>query len=149
MDPERIFSLASLVALVGWVAMLASPWFPRLVDIISGYAVPALLSSGYAVLLVAFWGASTGGGFGSLEAVGRLFATPEVLLAGWVHYLAFDLFVGAWELRVARRERIAFLALIPCLVATFLIGPAGLLLFLILRLATGRTRFPFAPRQAA
>ena len=73
-----------------------------------------------------------------------LFTSPEIALAGWVHYLAFDLLVGAWEVRTARREAIPHLLVLPCLVLTFLFGPAGFLLFLGIRaarrLATRRWR---------
>jgi hypothetical protein len=55
-----------------------------------------------------------------------------LLLAGWLHYLAFDLFVGAWEVRTARAAAIPFLLVVPCLGLTFLFGPAGLLAFLVL-----------------
>ena len=44
------------------------------------------------------------GGFGSLADVATLFGKPELLLAGWIHYLAFDLFIGAWEVRDAQRN---------------------------------------------
>jgi len=60
------------------------------------------------------------------------------LLAGWVHYLAFDLFVGSWEARDALSHRIPHLAVIPCLLLTFLFGPAGLLLYLLLRFTLRR-----------
>ena len=75
------------------------------------------------------------GGFDSLASVEQLFESRWLLLAGWVHYLAFDLLVGAWQLRTARREGIAHLQLLPCLLATFLFGPAGYLLFQPLRAA--------------
>ena len=64
-----------------------------------------------------------------------LFTMPEIALAGWIHYLAFDLLVGAWEVRTARREGIAFLLVLPCLALTFLFGPAGFLAFSALRAA--------------
>ena len=67
-----------------------------------------------------------------------LFTSPEIALAGWVHYLAFDLLVGAWEVRTAQREGLAFLLVLPCLLLTFLFGPAGFLLFNALRIATRR-----------
>jgi hypothetical protein len=67
--------------------------------------------------------------------VKALFASDALLLAGWIHYLAFDLFIGAWEVRTARAEGIPHLLVLPCLVLTFLLGPVGLLLFLALRLA--------------
>ena len=81
---------------------------------------------------------ATDGGFSSIEAVRALFQSDALLVAGWLHYLAFDLFVGAWEVRTARAEGIPHLLVIPCLVLTFLFGPLGFLTFLILRAAYAR-----------
>jgi hypothetical protein len=77
---------------------------------------------------MAFWSGGQGG-FDSLEHVAELFGNRELLLAGWIHYLAFDLLVGAWITRKARKDGIAYWAVVPCLVLTFLFGPAGYLLF--------------------
>jgi len=85
-------------------------------------------------------GAGEGGGFGSIGEVRILFANDSALTAGWLHYLAFDLFVGTWIARDGLAARVPALLIIPCLALTFLFGPAGLLLFLLLRLAFGRTR---------
>lgn len=63
----------------------------------------------------------------------RLFEDPYLLLAGWVHYLAFDLFIGSWEVRDAQRLRLPRLLVVPCLLLTFLFGPAGLLLYFTIR----------------
>ena len=52
---------------------------------------------------------------------------------GLVALLAFDLFVGAWEVRIARRDGIAHLAIVPSLILTSMIGPAGLLVFTVTR----------------
>lgn len=67
-----------------------------------------------------------------------------MLLAGWLHFLAFDLFVGAWQVRTARRDALPRLLVVPCLALTFLFGPAGLLAFLALRAALRATRAPLA-----
>ena len=104
----------------------------------AGVVAPLVRSAGYASIVLAFW-SSAEGGFDSLAGVARLFESRWLLLAGWVHYLAFDLLVGAWEVRTARREGIAHALVLPCLVATFLLGPAGYLLFQALRLSL-RTR---------
>jgi hypothetical protein len=56
-----------------------------------------------------------------------------LLLAGWVHYMAFDLFIGAWETRDARRAGVPHLMVVPCLILTFMLGPIGLLVYLALR----------------
>jgi hypothetical protein len=133
-NPETLFAVANPLALAGWVALALSPVAPRLADGVAGVGIPLLLSLAYAALILAFW-AGAEGGFDSLPNVMRLFTRPEIALAGWLHYLAFDLFIGAWEVRVARREAIPHLLVLPCLVLTFLFGPVGLLLFLGLRLA--------------
>jgi hypothetical protein len=64
-----------------------------------------------------------------------LFDNPHIALAGWLHYLAFDLLIGMAIARVARAENIAFVLVVPCLVLTFLFGPAGFLAFAGLRWA--------------
>ncbi|NJM34434.1 MAG: DUF4281 domain-containing protein [Rhodomicrobium sp.] len=134
MTPETIFQIANLTALAGWIALLASPLIPTLADRIAGLAVPLLLAVAYVGLVLAFFGQADGG-FDTLANVMRLFTTPEAVLAGWLHYLAFDLFIGAWEVRKARAESIAFLLVVPCLALTFMFGPAGLLAFMVIRAA--------------
>jgi hypothetical protein len=79
-----------------------------------------------------------GGGFGSLEGVMLLFTSPHAVLAGWIHYLAFDLFVGAWEVRDARRHGLSHWMVVPCLALTLMLGPFGLLTYLVLRAALKR-----------
>jgi hypothetical protein len=128
---DTLFSLAGMLAMTGWAALLASPWLRDLADRYATFVVPGALAVVYTALLLAFW-SRAGGGFGSLDEVAELFETCELLLAGWLHYLAFDLFVGAWEVRTARATAFPFLLVAPCLVLTFLFGPAGLLAFLIL-----------------
>lgn len=137
MSPDTIFSFANTLALAGWAALLVSPWVPKLSDMVAGLAIPALLAVAYAGLIAAFWSAAQGG-FDSLDNVARLFETRELLLAGWLHYLAFDLFVGAWIARTARTSGVAFWMVVPCLVLTFLFGPSGFLLFIVLRAALSR-----------
>ena len=44
------------------------------------------------------WGDAQGG-FGTLEGVAELLSNRWLLLAGWIHYLASDLFIGSWEVR--------------------------------------------------
>lgn len=141
MTADQLFQLANPLALLGWLVLLASPLAPRAAQAISAALVPLLLSLAYAGLVLAFWWEAPGG-FGSLAEVQALFTHPFIALAGWLHYLAFDLFVGAWEVRTARAEGIAQWMVIPCLLLTFLFGPAGLLAFAILRLTLTRKVLP-------
>jgi ABA DEFICIENT 4-like len=82
--------------------------------------------------------AGSAGNFQTLAGVGALFDNRWLLLAGWVHYLAFDLFIGAWQVRDARVYGISHLLVIPCLILTFLFGPVGLLLYFLIRAAYRR-----------
>lgn len=141
MTPDQLFQLSSPLALLGWVALLASPLAPRAAQVVAAAVVPLLLSLAYTGLILAFWWEAPGG-FGTLPEVQALFTHPQIALAGWLHYLAFDLFVGAWEVRTARAEGIPHWAVIPCLILTFLFGPAGLLAFAILRFTLTRKVLP-------
>jgi hypothetical protein len=138
MSPDDIFRIGNMTAMAGWLALLVSPFAPKLADRVSGLVIPALLSVAYSGLVLAFWSGASGG-FDSLPNVMLLFTKPEIALAGWLHYLAFDLFIGAWEVRTARAERIPFLIVVPCLALTFLFGPAGYLAFSALRAARAAT----------
>lgn len=142
MTPQALFQIANPLALLGWIALAASPLAPRIVDRVAGYAIPALLSVGYTAIILGHWW-STEGGYGSLPDVMTLLSHPWAALAGWVHYLAFDLFVGTWIARTAREEGIRHLLVLPILVLTFLFGPIGLLTFLTLRIS--RSAAPNVP----
>jgi hypothetical protein len=74
----------------------------------------------------------------SLSGVMALFSHPNGIITGWTHYLVFDLFVGAWIARDAQRRSVPHLATVPCMLLTFLFGPVGLLLYMLLRLALGK-----------
>ena len=146
MSADDVFQIANLVAIAGWLVLLVSPWIPVWSDRIAGLFVPGLLAVAYVATIAWFWGEQTPlygqtvgtPGFNSLEGVAALLGTREALAAGWIHYLAFDLFVGAWETRDARRRAIPFWMVVPCLVFTFVSGPFGLLLYLMLRTWRGR-----------
>lgn len=144
LDPATAFSLGGVVAMLGWAGLLVSlavraarPAAWRAAQMV----VPALLAIAY-VLLIREGMSAEGGGFGSIEQVRALFANDSALAAGWLHYLAFDLFVGAWIVRDGLESAVPRLLLLPCLPLTFLFGPAGLLLYLVLRLASGRRAHP-------
>jgi hypothetical protein len=127
MTPEAVFSAASTTAMLSWLLLIVRPrasW----VHLITGRVVPIAFAVLYAVILVPRFGGSDGG-FDSLAAVQRLFADPWLLLAGWIHYLAFDLLTGVWETRDAAKRGIPHWMVIPCLLLTFMLGPAGWLLY--------------------
>jgi hypothetical protein len=143
---DSLFSLAGFAAMAGWLALVLAPLRPRLAQAVAAFIVPAVIGLAYAGLTARFWGEAPGG-FSSLDEVSALFGHRGILLAGWLHYLAFDLFVGAWEVREAGRVGLPHWMILPALALTFLFGPLGLLVFLALRAA--RLRRPVARPQGA
>ena len=140
MSAEQVFSIVNLAAVVSWGLLVLLPGRRWVTGVVTGAAVPAMLAVVYVALIVTQWGG--GGGFSTLAAVAQLFSNPWLLLAGWVHYLAFDLLVGTWEVSDARARGIPHLLLVPCLVLTFLFGPAGWLLYQGIRLGRRVTAGP-------
>jgi len=132
MTAESAFSLLNTIAAAGWILLAVFPSRRWVTDIVTSVAIPALFAAVYVALLISTFGQAEGG-FSSLAGVASLFREPWVLLAGWVHYLAFDLLIGNWEVRDSRARGIPHLLVVPCLVLTFLFGPAGWLLYTGLR----------------
>lgn len=137
-SPDTLYILANSVAFVGWLFLLASPWLPRIADIVAGIVIPLLLAVAYAVLMFFVVDLSQGG-FTTLPDLMQLFGRSEAVLVGWLHYLAFDLFIGSWQVETARREGVPFAWIVPALVLTLFLGPIGLLAFMAIRLI-GRGR---------
>jgi hypothetical protein len=131
MTAEQIFSVCNLVAMLGWILLIFLGRKRWVTTLVTGFAIPLLLGILYAALVARNWGGP--GGFGSLAQVSLLFENKWMLLAGWIHYLAFDLFTGTWEVRDAQEKGVPHLAVIPSLGLTFMFGPAGLLLYFATR----------------
>lgn len=136
MSAELIFSFCNMFVLPGWLLLLVFPNWQWTTGLITSVLIPFALGLAYLGLFVSqAQMLPEGGGFGSAGQVAILFSNPYLLTAGWIHYLAFDLFVGSWEVRDANQWGIHRLLLIPCLLFTFLLGPTGLVLYLIIRTA--------------
>jgi ABA4-like protein len=112
MDPDRLFSICGAAVVPGWLLLVVAPrWRPTRLLIRSGLLSLMLAVVYLALVLRYFPGAA--GGFGSLAEVARLFQSRPLLLAGWIHYLAFDLFVGAWETTDAEARGVPHLLVVP------------------------------------
>ena len=137
MTPELLFSIVNPLAAASWILLAALPRHEWVTRLVTNLIVPSLLAAVYVVLIATQWGGP--GSFSTLAGVAQLFSNPWLLLAGWVHYLAFDLLVGTWEVTDARTRGVPHLLVLPCLVLTFLFGPAGWLLYQGIRRLVGRS----------
>ncbi|WP_340201885.1 ABA4-like family protein [Ascidiimonas sp. W6] len=133
MTPTDVFSLANLIAMPMWVLMIFLPKWKVTSFLINFKLVPILLSVIYLVYIIQ--SIVTGGlmDFGSLSSVMQLFTQEYAVLAGWVHYLAFDLLIGMWLLNQNKELKIHQALMAPCLLLTFMFGPLGFLLFTIIK----------------
>ena len=133
MTPSDVFSLSNLIALLMWVLMILLPKWKVTRFLIDFKAIPIVLSVVYVIYIVQ---AMLIGGlmdFGSLSSVMELFTSENAALAGWVHYLAFDLLIGMWILNQNKDLNIPQILIAPCLFLTFMFGPVGFLFFIIIK----------------
>ncbi|MGJ8684223.1 MAG: ABA4-like family protein [Nonlabens sp.] len=134
MTPTQVFSIANMMVLPMWLLMIILPKWKVTQFLMDYKVIPLALSLIYAIYVIQ--GLITGGmmDFGSLESVMQLFTTEQAVLAGWVHYLAFDLVAGMWLIQENKQLGLHQLVMVPVLLATFMFGPIGFLLFMIIKL---------------
>jgi Domain of unknown function (DUF4281) len=138
MTASQLFSIANPAALLGWITLIAAVILKRPFwrDEIAGRWFPLGLSAVYSVL-IAFFFFRAEGGFDTLENVQKLFVSPWAALAGWIHYLAFDLFMGATISKRVMERGLPRWTLIVLLPLTFMFRPMGLVGFEIVKLIFG------------
>jgi hypothetical protein len=131
MNYELLFTVANASVIPAWLLLILAPkaqvtsWMAR------SYLYPVVLGLFYIYLFFSTLGGE--GGMDSIASVREGFEHDGVLLLGWVHYLVFDLFIGAWEVRDAQKQGISHFLIVPSLVLTLLLGPIGLLTYLTIR----------------
>ena len=137
---ETLFSLTNGWAMVGWVILALLPRKPFLLTFVF-YHVIAMLCLAYAIMLggLVTGQFDAGGGtpgtmdFTTLAGVMALFDSKGGAVIGWTHYLAFDLFTGLWIARDADAKGFNRFVQFPILFATLMVGPVGLLIWLVVR----------------
>ncbi|TVP54066.1 MAG: DUF4281 domain-containing protein [Mongoliibacter sp.] len=132
MSLETVFSIVSGIAFFSWIVLFvfyAHKWVYTV--LFSGVLI--VLSLTYLNFIIQGMSGAEEGGFSTLAEVRALFGSDQALLAGWIHYLAFDLFVGMWIAQDAWKLDINRWVMLPCLLLTFMLGPVGLLTYFILR----------------
>ncbi|MFO1240238.1 MAG: ABA4-like family protein [Sphingomonadaceae bacterium] len=140
MHLEGIYSGTSALAMIGWLVLALAP-LQRASSVAFARILALLLAVAYLAQFFFTTETIDGAGFGSLAEITALFTSPGNVMMGWTHYLAFDLFIGSWEVEDAGREGIPHWLVLPCLFLTLMLGPTGLLLYFMIRV--GRRRlFP-------
>ncbi len=138
MNWDLIFTITNNYALLMWLILAFAP---RSNSIMTGlfYGGVGLLALAYALIVIPMTAGLIDGGsggsldFSSLSAIQQLLSSPDGATVGWIHYLAFDLFVGIWVARNADKYGFARWLQIPILLFVLMLGPLGLVLYLLLR----------------
>lgn len=142
---SMIFSTANILAIMAWAILILLPRKPLALSAVL-YLGVGILSATYLVALVSVVSgladpvgpADAAGNFSTIEGVRAIFSSDGGVTIGWVHYLAFDLFVGLWIAKDADAKGFGRILQAPVLLATFLAGPVGLFVWLILRERSAR-----------
>ncbi len=144
MSPELVFTIANNGIIVFWLLLILLPR-SRITELaVHSIAVPVIIGLAYLWLFSRVWlggEGAEGTSYFTLDGVMALFRSPTAAAMGWIHYLVFDLFVGAWQARDAQRRGVQHWVVIPCLLVTLMAGPVGLLLYLGVRAGMRRGGF--------
>ena len=130
MTAEQIFSLGNGLSVVCWVLLAVLPNRRWVTEVVAGRVAPALFAVAYVAIVLTIFPRAQGS-FSTLAGVSALFGNPWLLLAGWLHYLAFDLLIGAWEARDSIERAVPRWLLVPCLFLTLMFGPLGWLAYVV------------------
>ncbi len=133
--PDILYALTGLIIIVCWALLILHPDRSSRFITVPKFAVPVAFGLIYAGVMMAKF-AGSGGGYGSIAEVRALFVHDDILLAGWLHYLAYDFFIGVWIAEQADRMALSRQIQAVILVVAFMFPPMGLTLFLVTRAAT-------------
>ena len=139
---EVAFLIISLSVLPAWLLLILMPRSRLTRAFVHSGVYPVTFGMFYLIVIgdAMFFTRGNEGASGlSLEGVQNIFTHPLGVLAGWTHYLVFDLFVGAWISRDAIRRETPYLYVIPSLILTYVMGPLGLLSYFFLRVVRSRS----------
>jgi len=123
-----------MLVLPQWLLMMVAPNWHVTAWLVKSRLFTILLAVVYIYYIIELFSLGSFKSFGSLEGVKSLLGNDNMAVAGWVHYLAFDLFVGSWIWQNASIRHVPHFWVIPSLILTFLMGPVGLLFYLGIRL---------------
>ena len=141
MDANQIFSIANSLALISWIPLFIAPFNNKVRNVLLGSTV-TLLSASYALLFFQTFDAGALESFSTLDGLMILFSNKEAVLIGWIHYLAFDLFVGISIAKNAEKHKLNPWIVRPIFLFTFMAGPLGFLLYVVYKaIATKKYSF--------
>jgi hypothetical protein len=134
---DTLFLFVNLLPLPFWFLMIVLPHWRGTQRVMRGRLAVVPLLAAYAVLVLPqlpeFVALVLRAETLKVAEVAAFLGRPEVALVAWIHFLAFDLFVGRWIYRDSHERLISAWLTAPVLLLTLLLGPLGLLTYLLTR----------------
>jgi hypothetical protein len=138
---ETLFQISGLFVLPFWFLMIVAPNWKLTLRLLKSPLVIIAPVIAYVILVLPQIGALLPKVMGpKLPEIASLLGTPEGATIAWMHFLAFDLFVGRWAYLDSRERGISAWLMAPILFFILMLGPFGFLLYMIARLAHGKVR---------
>lgn len=139
---KTIFNIFNSGILLFWMLLLFFPKQSITQKVIAYPWVPLVIAFGY----IYFMGMTSGtfsADFTSLNGLTKMFqnANPQGVAAGWLHYLAFDFWVGCWMLKNSQEKGVKHLWMLVPMLFTFMLGPVGIIIYTLVLLLKGKLKF--------
>ena len=132
MTASDVFQIVNTIVLPAWLILIFFPGKSWRNPVIYGFSM--VMAMVYIIYVIKGMGNMDIRSFSNLEGVKSMFASDVAVLTGWVHYLVFDLLIGNWILNQSRKNEIPHLLVVPCLFLCFMFGPAGYLLYNVIKI---------------
>ncbi len=134
MTASLMFQICNLLVTPQWLLMMLAPNWHVTRWLVKSRLFIIILSLVYIFYIIGIFSVGGFKNFSSLEGIKSLFTKDDIILAGWIHILAFDLFAGSWVWQNAKTRHVHHLWLIPIFFLMWFMGPIGLLFYLGIRL---------------
>jgi len=152
LTPEFIFNIGNFAILIVWLLMLILPRWRATQWLTKTHIIVLFLAFCYTCIALSQLTTIAQADFTSLKGIKALFLSAGkedyFVVAAWFHYLAFDLLAGSYIFHEAQKMKMSHFLLAPCLLLTFMLGPAGFLLFSILKIS-GKYNLPVGGEKYA
>lgn len=133
METNFLFDLMNGLAMIGWIFLFVLPKKQITQQLLYSGLWPGILAVSYVVCLIVAITSIGTPSFSTIDDIKQIFSSDWGILTGWVHYLCFDMLVGIWISRNSQQKNIPHGWVILPLFFTFMLGPLGWIIYLVIR----------------
>lgn len=132
---NQILHAVNLGSLPAWISLVLLPRWRHTKTITTAIAVA--YSFLYVVLAYVLFSkamfAMDLNAFSTTAGLTQMFTDATSVLAGWAHFIVFDLWTARFFVLDSARSNIPHLAVVPCILGCMFFGPLGLLTYVTVK----------------